>query len=163
MTRLKHLIVGRNPKRTLIRCLVLGAVTYVLFGHVVRPVRVQGISMEPTLHNRSLHLVYLWAFRTREPERGDMVAVAMPGGRAYYMKRVLALPGETVAFSQGRLLINGEPFAEPYLAASGSWTMPEREVPVDHYFIAGDNRLTPFEGHTLGLVKRTHIVGALWK
>jgi len=157
------MIIGRNPKRTLIRCLFLAVGTYLIAGHVIRPVRVQGISMEPTLHNRTIHAVNLLAYWTKEPKRGDLVAVAMPGGQAYFMKRVLGLPGETVAFEQGTLMINGNRFEEPYLTDRGQWTMPPRLVPDGSYFIAGDNRSTSFEGHTLGFVERNHIVGALWK
>lgn len=162
MTRLKHLLIGRNPRRTAVRALVLAAVSYVVFGHVVRPVRVQGISMAPTLSDGSLHAINLVAYRRSAPQRGDLVAVAMPGGNAYYLKRVLALPGETVAFEQGRLLIDDRPMDEPYLTVTGAWTMPALRVPADHYFIAGDNRSTLFEGHTLGVVARDRISGRLW-
>ncbi len=163
MTRLKRLMLGQNPRRTLIRAAVLAAVSYGVFGHVLRPVRVQGISMAPTLTDGTIHVVNLAAYWRNEPRRGDMVAVEMPGRRAYYMKRVLGLPGEQVEFRNGRLLVNGQPVEEPYLAARGDWSMGTLQVPADHYFIAGDNRLTSFEGHTLGLVESRRIAGQLWR
>ena len=163
MTRLKRLFFGRNPRRTLIRAAALAAVSYAVFGHVLRPVRVQGISMAPTLVDGTIHLVNLAAYWRNEPQRGDMVAVEMPGRRAYYMKRVLGLPGEQVGFAEGQLLVNGEPMAEPYLAARGDWNMGTQPVPEGHYFIACDNRLTSFEGHTLGFVETRRIAGRLWR
>ncbi len=164
MTRLKHFLVGKNPRRTIIRAVFLAATAYFVFGYLLRPVRVQGISMQPTLMDRTIHVVNLTAYWHRNPQRGDMVAVAMPGGRVYYMKRVLALPGETISFDRGRLSIDGTEMPEPYLAGPpGNWNMNAMEVPADYYFIAGDNRNTPFEGHTLGLVESKRISGALLK
>lgn len=163
MTRLKRLFFGRNPRRTLIRAMVLAGISYGVFGHVLRPVRVQGISMAPTLTDGTIHLVNLAAYWRSEPRRGDMVAVEMPGRQAYYMKRVLGLPGERVAFVEGRLLVDDRLVPEPYLASLGNWNMGTQLVPEGHYFIAGDNRQTSFEGHTLGLVEARRIAGALWR
>jgi signal peptidase I len=163
MTRLNPWIFGRNPRRTLIRSALLAAVCIGVFGFLLRPVRVAGISMEPTLRNGTFHFVNLMAFRTRSPDRGDIVAVRLPGGRAYYMKRILALPGETVAFSGGTLLIDGQPFPEPYVQVPSDWDLKPTPVPEGAYFIAGDNRDTPFGSHTLGLVETEALAGELWR
>ncbi len=163
MTRLKRLFFGQNPRRTVIRAAVLAAASYGLFGHVLRPVRVQGISMAPTLTDGTIHVVNLAAYWHAAPQRGDLVVVEMPGRRAYYMKRVLGLPGEQIAFRDGQLLVNGEILTEPYLATRGDWNMGTQQVPARQYFIAGDNRLTSFEGHTLGLVEERRIAGRLWR
>jgi len=163
MTRLKHILVGRNPKRTMIRAAFLAIASLIIFGWLARPVRVQGISMEPTVHNGSIHFLNLTAYWWRDPQRQDMVAVAMPGGRSFYMKRVLGLPGETISFLQGALHINGVQLAEPYLNSQGNWELEPLIIPDRYYFVAGDNRNTPFSGHTLGLVERRFISGVLLK
>jgi len=161
MTRLKQVLVGRNPKRTLIRAAVLAIVSLVVFGYPARPVRVKGISMEPTLHDGSIHFINRWHYAWSTPQRGDLVAVAMPGGRAFFMKRVLGMPGERIAFVNGQLLIDGAPYAESYLRDAGDWNMAELAVPEGHYFIAGDNRQTPWSGHTLGLIHEDQVSGRL--
>ncbi|HMO52207.1 MAG TPA: signal peptidase I [Kiritimatiellia bacterium] len=163
MTRLKTLIWGRNPKKTLLRCLLLGLVAAWVFGWWLRPVRVVGISMEPTMHHGGVHLIDLRKFRSREPGRGDLVAIAMPGRRSFYLKRVLGLPGETIAFRQGRLVINDRELPEPYLYELGDWELEDTPIPTGVYFVAGDNRATPFSGHTLGLVERSNIAGGLFR
>jgi len=163
MTRLKRLFFGQNPRRTLIRAGVLAVLAYGVFGYAIRPARVKGISMEPTLRDGEYHVLNLLAYRFREPVRGDIVAIPMPGGRAFFLKRILALPGETVAFNAGTLFINGFPVDEPYLVDLGDWQSKALTVPEDGYFVAGDNRSTPFSGHALGLVEKRQLAGTLLK
>ena len=161
MTRLKDILIGPNPRRTIIRASIIAMTSALLFGFIIRPVIVKGISMAPTLEDGTIHFVNLVAYLTGEPKRGDMVAVAMPGRKAYYMKRVLGLPGETIAFDQGVLVINSQPVNEPYLTELGNWNLAKAAIPEGSYFIAGDNRRTRFNSHTLGFVDRNDIVGKL--
>lgn len=163
MTRLKRLFFGQNPRRTLIRAGLLAVVAYGVFGYAVRPARVKGISMEPTLRDGEFHVINLLVYRFREPARGDIVAIPMPGKRAFYLKRILALPGETVAFHAGTLLINGAPVDEPYLDDPGDWQSKDIVVPEHGYFVAGDNRSTEFSGHALGVVEKKQLAGTLLK
>lgn len=163
MTRIKHILVGRNPARTMVRATLLAFICLIVFGLIARPVRVRGISMEPTLTDGTIHFVNFIKYKWAEPERGDMVAIAMPGGKAFYMKRVLGMPGETIAFERGKLLINGEVLDEPYIGDHGDWQLKTIHIPDGQYFVAGDNRLTAFNGHTLGLVERHKLEGILLK
>src|SRR5579863_8844781 len=106
---IKVAAIGRHPRRTLVRICVLVAVCSLVFGFALRPVRVDGISMLPTYQDGSINfcnrLAYLW----HEPRRGDVVTVRLAGLRVMYMKRIVGLPGETISFSHGRILINGVP------------------------------------------------------
>jgi signal peptidase I len=154
-------LLGRRPSRTLLRALVLALLTYGAGRHLARPVRVRGTSMEPTLADRSLHLASLVRYRRIPPARGDVVIIAMAGGRAFYLKRVLGLPGERVQLEAGRLFINGAEQPEPYLPEGGAWSMPERPLGPDEFFVAGDNRRMPLEDHAAGVVHRERIAGGL--
>lgn len=87
----------------------------------------------------------------------------MPGGRAFYVKRILGLPGETIRFANGQLVIDEEELKEPYIAVLGDWNMNPLVIPESHYFVAGDNRSTFFEGHTLGIVNKDQLAGVLLK
>jgi signal peptidase I len=155
---LQIIAVGRNPQYTLIRIVVLIIVCVVLF-HCFLPVRVDGISMLPTYKNGSVNfsnrLAYLW----HEPHRGDVVTVRFAGYHLMLMKRIIGLPGETVAFSDGVVLINGQPLGEPYEKTPGHWTLPPKTLGQDEYFIVGDNRTMPWQNHTFGVVERFRIVG----
>ncbi len=161
MTRLKKVFLGSNPKVTLGRCFILALTSFLIFGFWLRPVRVVGISMEPTLPDGGLRLVDILRYRNHPPRAGDIVVIAMPGGKAFYMKRVIGTPGETLSFVDGQLYINGARMLEPYIGVAGHWQMPPTLVPENHFFVAGDNRTTSFVGHTLGIVERSRITGAL--
>lgn len=160
---LKKITIGENVKTTVRRAILLALFCLLLFNYVLLPVRVQGISMEPTFHDGSWHVANLLQFATRAPRRGDVVVISMAGGRrALYLKRVLGLPGETLHFFNGQLIVNGREEAEPYLGDRGIWTLPQVTLAGDEYFVAGDNRNTPIETHTLGVVKRKKIAGGVF-
>jgi signal peptidase I len=153
--------MGRNPRNTLIRVGILIAVSYVLFfsGLVLLPVRVDGPSMLPTYKNRSVNFVNRLAYLWHEPRRGDVVSVRYAGYHVMLMKRIIGLPGETVAFDDGTVLINGQPLDEPYRKWPSHWTLPPITLSPDEYFIVGDNRTMRWQDHTFGMVERWRIVG----
>jgi signal peptidase I len=102
----RTVIIGRNPKVTLIRVAVLIVTCTVLFKYVLLPVRVNGPSMLPTYRENSVNFVNRLAYRNSDPKRGDVVAVRYSGASMMLMKRVVALPGETIEFVNGRVLID---------------------------------------------------------
>jgi signal peptidase I len=155
-------IWGTRPLRTLGRAAVLGAVAAVVFSGPARPVRVVGESMEPTLGSGSFRWANLWRYRARAPRAGEMVLVRIGRGRIMYLKRVLAVPGETLAFDRGRLVINGEERPEPYVQYEGLWTSRAYTLKEDEFFVAGDNRAMPMEAHATGVADRRRIAGGLW-
>jgi signal peptidase I len=156
---LQIIAVGRNPQNTLIRILILIIACLILFHFVLLPVRVDGISMLPTYKSGSVNfsnrLAYLW----HEPQRGDVVTVRFAGYHLMLMKRIIGLPGETVAFNDGTVLINGKPLDEPYEKHPGNWTLPPKTLGPDEYYIVGDNRTMPWQNHMFGVVERFRIVG----
>ena len=160
-TPLMRVVFGRNQRRTLVRAAVAGLLTYVVLRFVILPVRLRGISMEPTYRDGSFHLANLLSYTVRPPARGDVVVIEMTGRRALYLKRVLGLPGDRVSFSNGTCYINGAPLNEDYLEDKGQWTIPELVVPKGEYFVAGDNRRVEWESHTLGTVPRRKILGTI--
>ena len=160
---LQVITVGRSPRKTFIRIAILIPVCYVLFHFILLPVRVDGISMEPTYQDRSFNLVSRLAYLRHEPRRGDVVSVrGYAGYHLMLMKRIIGLPGETVAFDHGRVLINGQPLDEPYEDRTNwpsDWTWPPVTNSPDQYFIVGDNRTMPPQDHVHGRVDRNRIVG----
>ena len=159
MERLRVLAVGRHPRRTLARILVLVSGCYLVFGYCLLPIRVEGISMLPTYKNHSInfsnHLAYLW----RNPRRGDVVTIRLAGPRVMYLKRIVGLPGEKVAFYRGQLFINDAPVEEPYLKYPSHWTVRPVTLGATEYFVVGDNRTMRPEDHTFGKTDRSRIVG----
>lgn len=158
---LRTIIIGRNPRRTFIRIVVTVATCVLLRAFVVLPIRVSGPSMLPTYHARGVNFVNRLAYLGHEPRRGDVVAIRLAGESVMFMKRVVGLPGETVTFSNGRLLINGRSLDEPYVKFNCNWDfVPEHSrLGDEEYYVVGDNRVMPHTDYTQGAAKRERIVG----
>jgi len=122
-------------------------------------VRVENVSMRPTLEPGEFLLVNRVAYKLGEPEIGDIVVFHAPGiSDEDYIKRVIGLPGDVVRVADGIVYVNEQPLYEPYIADSpnysGSWTVPE-----DEYFVLGDNRNNSSDSHLWGYVPADDIVG----
>ena len=154
-----RLLVGADPRRTALRSAVLVAAAALLFGVVLLPVRGEGPSMQPTIDDGEFLLVSRLAYRWREPQRGDIVAVELAGRRAVYVKRIISLPGERLSFSHGLVTIDGSLLDEPYVEHRLPWASEEVQLAPDQYFVVGDNRGMPMELHALGAVRRSRLVG----
>jgi signal peptidase I len=134
------MVFGRNPRRTLIRLLLLVVTSVVLFKYILLPIQVTGLSMAPTYLNGKVGLVNQMAYKWNKPKRGDVVAVRVPGEKDLLLKRIVALPGEKVALWNGRVFVNRQELEEPYVKTQGPFRMRELELEEDHYFVIGDNR-----------------------
>ena len=125
--------------------------------------RIDGISMEPNFHNNSVNLIYTLAYAWSKPERGDVVGVRWVGSKVLLLKRIVALPGETIEFSRGHILINGRVLSEPYIRKTCTWGKsaidPPRTLGPDEYYIVGDNREMPPENHTKGAYTLDKLIG----
>ena len=158
-------LVGRRPKATLLRILALAVICYVLFNFILWPIQVDGISMEPTYHDHRVNCVNHLAYLFHDPRRGDVVSICFskPSGFAkpseMLMKRIIALPGESVSFHEGHAYINGKLLDEPYVRKPCNWEHAPILCGPDQYYVVGDNRSMPFELHTQGRPERDHIVG----
>lgn len=162
MMHISVALAGRSPRRTLRRAVIGALVTALLFGVFLRPVVIRGRSMEPTLPNGGWHIASRWWFDgQRRPDRGDVVVIRRVGGRVFYLKRVLGLPGEVLAFDRGALLINGQVIPEPWLTDAGDWSLAPLPLGPDEYFVAGDNRTMPIEDHAAGRVERRRLAGRI--
>lgn len=156
---LRVMTIGRKPKRTLLRVAILVVLTVVTFKFVLLPIRVEGFSMEPTFHNRSINFINRLSYLRSEPQRGDVVGIRLAGEHLMYLKRVVGLPGEGVSFSEGHVCINGVRQEEPYLRLPTDWQVPEKVLGADEYYVVGDNRSMRPEEHTQGKATRWRILG----
>jgi signal peptidase I len=158
---LRIVLIGRNPKVTLARIVVLVVTCFVVFKFILLPIRVEGISMLPTYKDRSVHLVSRVAYLRHEPRRGDVVSIRLAGIHVMYMKRIIGLPGETIAFVNGGVLINSEALDEPYKKLPCDWNLPPEKLGPDEYLVVGDNRSMPPKWHEFGKASRDRIIGKL--
>ncbi|HZT22487.1 MAG TPA: signal peptidase I [Verrucomicrobiae bacterium] len=167
---LRMVLIGRNPRATRRRLAVLlglGLIGFVTGKFILLPVRVSGVSMLPTYREGSIHFVNRLAYWHHEPRRGDVVAIAFSpdADRTWVpphillVKRIIGLPGETVAFIRGRVWINGQKLEEPYEQLPCDWNRPPVKLAPDEYFVVGDNRSMPQRDHEFGVCQRRQIVG----
>jgi signal peptidase I len=156
---LKRVVIGRDPRRTLQRAVILAAVCFIIAKFVLLPIRISGPSMLPTYGDHGVNFVNRLAYLFHEPQRGDVVAIRLAGPSIMFMKRIIGLPGETVAFHEGHVFINGKLLNEPYVQFPCSWEHEPRTLGPFEYYFVGDNRSMPQEDHTEGKASRERIIG----
>jgi signal peptidase I len=127
----------------------------------------QGDAMTPALHDGQPFWVNRAAYRLHGPQRGDVVVFrAVPAGRpdAYFVKRVIGLPGETVAVHNDYVWINGKKLNEPYIDQYHRplYNFPAAKVPPNDYFVLGDNRNNSQDSHLWRWLPKQYIIGKAW-
>lgn len=154
-------VVGPRPRATFIRAATLVAAATVIFGFVLKPVRLEGISMLPTYKDGDFDFANRLAYFWREPARGDVVAIRMAGPSVLYVKRIVGLPHETVEIEAGVVLIDNQPLVEPAVKFRTPWTMRAVTLGAREYFVIGDNRSMAMQNHDFGRASRDRIVGKM--
>jgi signal peptidase I len=156
---LRRAVIGRDPKRTMQRVVILAVACFVTAKFLLLPIRISGPSMLPTYNERGVNFVNRLAYLFHQPRRGDVVAIRLAGPSIMFMKRIVGLPGETVAFHHGHVYINDKLLDEPYVKYPCFWEREGRTLgPLEYYFV-GDNRSMPQVDHTEGKASRERIVG----
>jgi signal peptidase I len=129
---------------------------------VLEAFRIPSESMVPTLEVGDRVLANKFIYRFTEPERGDIVVFEdVEGGEDYLIKRVVAVAGDRVRVSNGRLKVDGEIQEETYIkpqVPDGSIYGPEK-VPEGYVFVMGDNRGNSADSRVFGLLPIENIEG----
>ena len=124
------------------------------------PIRVDGHSMENTLMNDEIVIVTKPAYKAGRINRFDVVICKYPErGDKLFVKRLVGLPGDTVAMTGGTLSVNGEVIDEPYIDHPPAYTMAPITLGEGEYFVLGDNRAASNDSHLIGPITRDMIVG----
>ncbi|MGH2461982.1 MAG: signal peptidase I [Chloroflexota bacterium] len=174
--------------RDIFETLVLTVVIFLIVQAIVKNFKVEGTSMEPTLHNNEFLLVdraVYWSvsqgaaqvvvpsakspdgssqvFVFHGPQRGDIIVFKYPRDTSRdFIKRVIGLPGDVVAIHNQHVYVNGHALAEPYIMAAPDYSMPPVQVPSGQYFVLGDNRNDSSDSHVWGTVPAYDIIGQAW-
>jgi signal peptidase I len=135
---------------------------FFLITFVAQAFRVQGTSMEPLLEDGERIVVNKFVYRFRPIERGDVVVFWYPRDPSVsFIKRVVALPGDTVEIRSGRVLVNGVTVPEAYLPPSyrDGDNFPPTEIGKGFYFVLGDHRRSSNDSRSWGEVPERYIYG----
>ncbi|HXG94435.1 MAG TPA: signal peptidase I [Blastocatellia bacterium] len=157
--------------KSITRDIIFAAVMAVLIVvFVVQPVKVEGTSMEPRLHDNERIFVNKFEYLTGTPQRGDIVVFWFPDDPTKsFIKRVIGLPGEHIDMdAEGHITINGRVIDESYLSparnryARDKWRQVPGEwknIKAHYYFVMGDNRDASNDSRSWGLVPEKYIYG----
>jgi len=135
---------------------------------IVQPFKIPTGSMRPTLMEGDRILVNKFIYRFTDPQRGDVVVFRFPHiPKKDYIKRCVALPGDTVEIAQGRLRVNGqvlsslEIFEKLYYYNRGDYGQEgsPQIVPEGQYFMLGDNSGSSQDSRYWGFVPRRNVIG----
>jgi signal peptidase I len=153
---------------------------------VVQNFRVEGASMDPTLHSGQFLLInkVTYAFLDGTPlqnvipapnargsvkyvfggpNRGDIIVFHSPGSyEKDFIKRVIGLPGETVKIVDGAVFIDGKRLDEPYITHKATYDLDSKKIPSDSFFVLGDNRPNSSDSHLGWFVPAESIIGRAW-
>jgi len=146
----------------LLQTVVVATIIFLAVNLVTARIRVEGSSMEPSLHDGELVVVNRLAYRWGAPQRGDIVVFHFPlDPDRRFIKRVIGLPGEHVVVGDGQVTVDGVPLDEPYIAASPRYS-GEWEIQPGQLFVLGDNRNNSSDSQTWGPVPLDQLIGKAW-
>jgi signal peptidase I len=156
--------------REVAEVVVLAIILYVGISFAVQAVHVEGLSMFATLDNDDYLIANKIDYRLHPPQRGDIIILRPPTNNSTdFIKRVIALPGESLLIRTGVVYINGHRLHEPYLPEA--WTVfadwpcggcDARVIPSNEYFVMGDNRNRSQDSRFFGPITRDRIDGKAW-
>jgi signal peptidase I len=137
----------------------LAVLLFIIINAVSARVRVDGLSMMPTLHDGEFVLVNRLAYRLGSPSRGDIIvfrSTTQPD--LDLIKRIIGTPGDRISIGGGQVQVNGSILNEAYISAPpryvGSWSVPRGFL-----FVLGDNRNDSSDSHAWGLLPEQNVLG----
>ncbi|NIM95182.1 MAG: signal peptidase I [Anaerolineales bacterium] len=124
----------------LLEIAIIAGALFLAVNMVTARVRVESISMEPSLYEGEFVVVNKLAYRWAEPQRGDIIVFRYPGNPSKrFIKRIIGLEGDIISVQDEKVYVNGTIIEEPYIKAApryeGEWVVGHGKV-----FVLGDNR-----------------------
>jgi len=150
--------------RDIVLIVVAAIVISLLLQAAVEKSVINGGCMEPGLQDGQQFLINKAVYHFHEPERGDIIVFRPPNNQksSHFIKRIIALPGDTVEVKGGAVYVNGSKLDESYIKELPKYILPQRKIPENNYFVLGDNRNNANDSHNGWTVPRQNIIGKAW-
>jgi len=149
--------------REILVTLILAIVIFFLLQATLQSFIIVECCMEPEFQEGERLLVNKVVYHFHEPERGDVIILHPPlNPKAVYIKRIIALPGDTVEVKTGAVYVNGSKLDEPYIKEPPTYTFHQKKIPENEYFVLGDNRNNANDSHNGWTVPHQNIIGKAW-
>lgn len=133
--------LGQEIKDWVISILIAVVLAFFIRYFIVELYMVEGPSMRPTLLNGERLVVNKFVYRFKQPERGEVIVFRYPKDPSRdFIKRVIAVPGDSIEIKEGRVFLNGQLLNEPYILEKTKGSYPLATVPAGTIFVMGDNR-----------------------
>ena len=130
---------NKSILREVVETVLLTLLIFLAIRTLIQNFRIEGVSMEPNLHDGQYLIINKLVYYLHPPERGDVVVFHYPKNPSRdFIKRIIGLPGEKVEVRGERILINGEELEEPYALHTGKYAWGPRRLGEDEYFVLGD-------------------------
>ena len=142
---------------------VAGVTALILITFIIRTFYIPSSSMVPTLLINDYILVNKFVYRFYQPARQDIVVFHPPEAAQAegkdFIKRIVAVGGDTVEVRDKLLYVNGMPQYENYINEPPDYELPKIIVPDDSLFVMGDNRNNSDDSHAWGFLPKKNLVG----
>lgn len=143
----------------ILETLIFSLLLFLAIDAISARIRVDGLSMAPTLKDGEFVLVNKLAYKLGQPQQGDVIVFHFPRDPEQdYIKRIIGLPGDFVRIENGQVFVNNVALDEPYIAETpdyqSEWSVPEATL-----FVLGDNRNNSSDSHSWGPVPMEQVVG----
>jgi signal peptidase I len=163
-----HQLSPKPQRSTFILALLVCRLTLgglpIALNNLIEPFIVPSESMTPTLQIGDRLLVFKPPFSPYQPKLGDLVVFNSPEKRGqYFVKRIIGLPGDRIEIRNQKLLRNGQPQIEPYLADPIDYDLAPQQIPADRLFVLGDNRNRSYDSHVWGSLDRRKVIGRVYR
>lgn len=142
--------------------LIASGLALVIIVFLYQPVKVEGTSMTPLLHDQERIFINKFIYKYEPIQRGDVVVFWYPRDRnKSFIKRVIALPGETVEIRGGRVFVEDQLIEEPYVPPqyADSTNFGPMRIRAGEYFLMGDHRSSSNDSRVFGPVAEELIYG----
>lgn len=149
-------------------CIVLwSALMYLFISHfILMAVQIKGASMSPTLHDGQRFILFRCPYLWRAPRAREIVVIRDPEDHNLSIKRIIALPNQTIEIRHDGVYVDNAKIAEPYLTSEAAWASGHKLIKPTHlgpkeYYVLGDNRDFSADSRIYGPITKEAILGLI--